>query len=708
MKQTNADDEQENPYSEMFKMTGRPVLFSRNECNDVADGLLGSRGQISSSMHILKLDITTTFSGGPDNLTCVVSSVYLDSSPAFTVTTKYDRFLTLLNSRSGLDDIWRNQSISNSKNQQLAVVTCDEGTTDYEPTFEMRTDTNFDFILNPQKDLSLRVINCYSTFCLLQITSNKCLFPKISEMGALPITPTSYITYRQKQMSMISVGVQNIIVSIQGYSNNIDVMGIEIIKGLETIKIAGSLIIICVNLQNLPCTQDEANYYGRKILTTLKTQSNIGDLFVEYKSVTKSETTDNMFLVNYHGYFYQGHEHDIIGKYKNDFRSCPKYTMSTGNDRFFYENNTVYDIKCVACPINTYYHEKSVLPDTSNTLKTMYIHNQDDGQSSDGTTTTYYTISPSSDTFPSDKQLYSEIIIEIGTILTLQVAPAFNDTQSISSVECEGQLLQHTRISNTEITIDITMELSGKIISVYIDNPLLPTGSQILTRPAYVLPRHSEITGSCETCPTNTFSGSYGTNHVSACENTKTHTTAARRLLSIDESKLTTMSPVTFIDIGNQLLFVLGIKDSTAHPESDFSIDVILQYDNLAFAKDNIAAIAKKVMQTYNYNNVPVEYKVRDIRLHASNAAVIFGIYGNYTNNTATNIKYHQELSIFGLSFLHSIIGLSVSGAIILIIIVIIIATSMKKQPLSHHTTQNEIVTNESGYCIVCQGEVAV
>ena len=191
---------------------------------------------------------------------------------------------------------------------------------------------------------------------------------------------------------------------------------------------------------------------------------------------------------------------------------------------------------------------------------------------------------------------------------------------------------QHTKISSTEITIDITMELSGKMISVYIDNPSLPKGSQFLSRPAYVLPRHSEITGTCKKCPTSTFSGSYGAIGFSACENTTTHTTAARRLLSKDESQLTIMSPVTFMEIRDQLFFVQGIQDNTAYPESDFSIDVVLQYSNFTFVQDNIAAIAKKVMETCNFNNVSIKCNLSFIRLHPSNASVIFGIYGNYTD----------------------------------------------------------------------------
>jgi len=756
-------EEEEIPFSDTLKMTGRPMLFSRNECHDVADGLLGSRGKDSYSIHILKLDTTTTLSRALDNLTCVVNSVYLDSLPAFSMTTKYDTYVTSFNTRHLVDNIWGNRSISNLKNQQLAVVTCDQGIQESEPTSEMRIDTNFDFILNPQKGLSLRVINCYSTFCLLQITSNACLLPKISDMGSLPVTSNNLIKHRQKRLSMLSFGVENIIMRLQSISSHVGVVETEIIKGLETTKISGSIITICVNVQNLPCSQDEANYHGAKVLTTIKMQANVGDLFINLENVTKSETIGNIFMVNYYGNLYQGHVHDIITEYQNDFRSCPKLAMSTGNNRFFYEDNAVYEIKCVVCPINTYYYETSMLPSTYQNTKTMYVHITDDGGSSDGTTTTYYTISPSKHTFPPEQRLYSEFIIEIGTILTLQLAPVFNGGQSIATVECEGQSLKHNRISSTEITIDITMELSGKMISVYIDNPLLPSGSQFLTRPAYVLPRYSEIIGTCEKCPTNTFSGSYGATDVSACENMKTHTTAARRLLSIDESKLTTMSAVTFMEIGDQLLFVLGIQDSTAHPESDFSIDIVLQYDNLTFAQDHITTIAKKVLQTYNFNNMSMEYNVSSILFHSSNASVIFGIYGNYTDNfpiltnnvsieyNSTSIIFNttthiptttptysnytdnfnnasfeknstsmhmntsnansaaktEDISIFGLSFLHSIIGLSGAGVVLLIVIAIIISVIMKQKK---HTEGygKALIKAGSGYCIVCQGEVAV
>jgi len=98
-------------------------------------------------------------------------------------------------------------------------------------------------------------------------------------------------------------------------------------------------------------------------------QANVGDLFVQLANVTKFETIGNIFMVNYYFYFDQGNEDDILGEYKNDFRSCPKRTMSTGNNRFFDEDNAVYEIRCIAYPINTYYYETSVLPDTSNTTE---------------------------------------------------------------------------------------------------------------------------------------------------------------------------------------------------------------------------------------------------------------------------------------------------------------------------------------------------
>jgi len=294
---------------------------------------------------------------------------------------------------------------------------------------------------------------------------------------------------------------------------------------------------------------------------------------------------------------------------------------------------------------------------------------------------------------------------------------------------------------------------------------------------------------------------------------------------------------VKFIEIGDQLLFVLGIQNNAANAESDFSIDVVLQYSNFTFAQDNTIAIAKKIMKTYNFNNVSMEYNVYSIRLHASNASVIFSIQGNYTdkspifsnnmsmehnvssiglhasnasvilstqgnytdkspifannmsidynfnnmsmehnvssiglhasnasvilstqgnytdkspifannksieynfnnmsmeynvssiglhasnasvilstqgnykNNNITIIKYHQEFSIFGLSYLNSIIGLSVSGAFILMVVVIIFIVVIKKQNPFDGTIKNEIVMKQSGYCMVCQGEVPV
>jgi len=174
----------------------------------------------------------------------------------------------------------------------------------------------------------------------------------------------------QQQLSIISIGVHNIMMRLQYIDSDGEVIATELIHGLEMVKTKVSFITICVNIQNLPCTQIEAESYGSKLLTTFTMR----DTHWRLINVTKSETIENIFTMDSYLYMYQGDYDATLTEHMNDFRSCPKHTMSTENNRFLYEDNAVYTIKCIPCPINTYYYETSMLPNASNISKTMYIH----------------------------------------------------------------------------------------------------------------------------------------------------------------------------------------------------------------------------------------------------------------------------------------------------------------------------------------------
>jgi len=426
------------------------------------------------------------------------------------------------------------------------------------------------------------------------------------------------------------------IMSIEENIQNTTVLETVVKMGLNTHRLSGYFVTTCINTRNTACTAEEAHYYGLKLMTTLKMIFSIGDAFVEFVGVKPHGTDPARFLVHYNSYQHEAEADDTLKAYMKEFRACPKFTMSTGDDRFFYEDNVVYEIGCIACPINTYYADLRIPPVVNESTIKLFLRGFNSGMSRDGTKTTYYSIS--SNEFPVDKiqRLYSEAVIAIGTTLILQVASAATTTLVIDRVECEDKAVPYLRIENTQISFKVDMEYSGKLIVVYVSDPNLRGGDnrnyEWKTTQVFIMPQHSEFIGKCTPCPPGTFSGAYAASDISVCVPIKQNTSTARHLLSIQEEARSTMSAVSYMEIHGRTLIVLGIADDAKYPESDFSIEVYLQYDNSTFVQENVALVAQNVLEIYNVNNLTMEYAVTGMRLHATNMSVIFNIHGMYTN----------------------------------------------------------------------------
>jgi len=226
-------------------------------------------------------------------------------------------------------------------------------------------------------------------------------------------------------------------------------------------------------------------------------------------------------------------------------------------------------------------------------------------------------------------------------------------SKKITGVTCKSVPVTYEKISDTVISIVITKEYSGKFIIVKVEDSTLPTTTTFSTVPAYIMPRHSEITGRCLACPTGKFSGSYGASDISACKDTENNQISSRRLLSIDETLLTSSSAIAYIQIQNEIIIVLGIKEDLLNEESDFSFEVCLKSSITKIIQDNIAMVAIKILETYNVNNRALTKKTSPIRLHSSNLAVIFRIYGDYTNTTnKVFVKKDSDSLLFGMDTL--------------------------------------------------------
>ena len=632
----NAEREVMNTFKQIFTQTQPPVLYNLNHCRSIVEGLAGSRMPDVSTSHIVKLHSSTTLASNLGASHCVVNYVYLDVGVNWKVTTEYDRFATLTESGYLTNQgMWENVSKGLTRNQQIAIISCEEGL-ESDSTPVMPADTNLSFIFDVAMDLSLSVLQCHPGFCVVQITSPTCLKPWISkDFSAIPATMTNRIKGMQKKVSMGSIGIHNLIMSIDAAFENTTKRETAVKMGLNTSRLSGYFVTTCINTRNSACTAEEAHYYGLKLMTTLKMTLSIGDAFVEFVGVTNHGIDPARFLVHHNSYQYMSEADDTLKAYMKEFRVCPKFTMSTGDDRFFYEDNVVYEIGCIACPINTYYADLRIPPTVTESTKNMFVHGFNSGFSRDGTKTTYYSIS--SEEFPVDKmqRLYSEVVIAIGTTLILQVAGA-TSTLVIDRVECEDKAVPYVRIDSTRISLNVEMQYSGKLIVVYINDPNLRGGDnsnyEWKTTQVFIMPKHSELIGTCIQCPPRTFSGEYAASDISVCVPTKQHTSAARRLLSMDEEPQNTMSAASWMEIHGRTLIVLGIADDAMYPESDFSIEVYLQHDNRTFVQENVALIAEKVIEIYNVNNFTMEYSVTGMRLHATNMSVIFNIHGMYTN----------------------------------------------------------------------------
>ena len=729
-----AEEDSFNPFSLVFSHTTPPILFSGKNCDDIADGLLGTRGAELSSVNIVKLHTTTSIPQSPGKPQCVVNSLYLDNFPAWPYNTMYDMFMFSETSKSLAGKIWDDNSISLSKNQQFAVISCDTNTNKSDPIPELGLETNFDFIFNMKKNMTLDILQCYAGFCLVRITSKTCFRPIFSQQaGVLPSSYRNMLRNMQTQISILTLGVESVFMSIQSISPENSAVEEIFRRGLKTSKESGFITTICINQKNMACTQKEANDYGLVIFKSLQSMNPETNDFIDFVSVTKNNTGDSVFLVNYMAYSYQFSVDNTLDLYMRKFRTCPQYTMTTGDNRFFYDDNMVFEIACAPCQINTYYSESRIMPTVTQTSKTMYIHNSYGRMGRGEKYHMYFTISSDNSPLKSSENLYAESIVEIGTSLLLQIPDEKKETQSIGVVECEGRPVQHTRVNSSLISIEITMAYSGKLIAVSITDTSLQNDPNLLSIPVYILPRHSEIIGTCIKCPPGTFAGSYRSVDASKCENTTHQPAANRRLLSFEETKQTSAPAVVYIQINGQVSILFGIQNNNANPGSDFSIDVILQQMNLTFVQDNIEIITQKILEIYNVDKHAIEYKVTGIILHQSNVAVILGIHGNYTDilgilgilgihgnytdilgirGNYTDIVMQtetDEFSLFGFGVLYSILGLAGAGLVLVVVIVIIIVFTVKHHsaiPVHADETKNKLhPVTASKYCMVCQSE---
>ena len=256
-----------NPFKQVFQPTEPPILYNLNHCANLTDGLAGFPTPDVSSAHIVQLHASTTLPSSPGVAPCVVSRVYLDVGTSWSTTTEYDQLVTTSDeSYYASQDMWENVSKGLTRNQQIAVVSCDRG-----PTPVMPADTDFGFIFDAAKGLRLSVLQCLPGYCFVRITAPTCLKPWIStKAAALPGTTENMFKSMQKKVSMGNIGIHNMIMSIDEWVDNQTIQGTPVVMGLDVYKFSGYFVTTCIDTQNAPYTAEDAHYYGLKIMTTLK------------------------------------------------------------------------------------------------------------------------------------------------------------------------------------------------------------------------------------------------------------------------------------------------------------------------------------------------------------------------------------------------------------------------------------------------------
>lgn len=194
--------------------------------------------------------------------------------------------------------------------------------------------------------------------------------------------------------------------------------------------------------------------------------------------------------------------------------------------------------------------------------------------------------------------LYAESTIEIGTTLVLEIANGTENKQTIMGVNCESKPVPFAKVGQDlkEISILITNEYSGKLISVHVVDPdlhltfdpndnhhivqsdiFLPLSQTLNFSQAYIFQRVGTILTSCTAGPAGTSSGSYGATDISAYESKIGVSKSMRRLLSTpthDDSVF--LNSITVQNNHMKIVNIAGdsVRFSALDPLMDFSIDV--------------------------------------------------------------------------------------------------------------------------------------
>jgi len=687
---------------EKFQPTKPFMLLNLDACEDISDEFAGSLH--SENSQIIDLTITKTIPGDEGQSDCILKTVYLDSNYLSPQNTVYDTYMQL-NGMITQSDVW-DFNVELSTKQTVVVVSCQELNSDeYENIVppKLKTNTDFKFILKSESKLSFQVLKCLPGFCFLIITSDVCLHPKISVNGIFPYTLRNMLTSIPKKMTIIGLGLNtafmNIIQTPPDTGEPI-ITGFSKWKFLNVSQMSGTLNATCINNDDKKCTMQESNIYGSNLVNLVVISLGVDGVMVNFKNVVVDDSRQYGFLVKYNSFKYMPEPDDTLKKYIDDFRPCPKFTVSTGSNGYLYEKNVYSRIKCKLCQINTYYNEITKSPPIlTGSQKTMYVNKFE--MDAEGFKTTTYTISALQNKIEQSNKKYAESIIDIGTKLTLITADP--NILAIVGVECEGRPIDYTRTSSTQISIDIEMQYSGKLVIVHVSDTefvsQLPDARGRLSKvPVYIIPRPGEIFSSCIQCPQGTFSGSYSATDISDCKPRNKNTPAVRRLLSDRQIQIDLNNAGTWIQVKDKIIIVLAIEDKMAEITSDFSIEIYLQESDIIFLQQNIALVVAEVMKIYNRDNDPVIFSSSNLKIHLSKKFSSFEIYGKFANSTISTYVPEKEAN----SFSYIVVIASSSTAVFIISIVAIVLFRRQHAAKNSQSKSMPLMYEQSPYCPVC------
>jgi len=628
----------------------RPLLIDTSKCLLLTDALNVFPFE-NRDAYVLRTPVVVRSNSGMCTMRLIFGdhNMYPDPDPSTERITEYERHLHENPGYS--ENLWNehmqdleaniknggphNTNFGAQRYQSLMVVSCDQEANT--PKTLIPDTTDFSGVLQqPQGQTRIDVMKCYGSFCMLRITTQKCIRRIFEEDNGWPQTDRNFEKRATVMYSMFGLAFVMMKQRVKGLPKFGPDSGFSVsqipgrnYKGLASHESqVQSLHIdyVCVMEANTPCSLEEATEYGEKLFLYWQVELHEGNTMsiIVFDGIEKSDdSTSNIFVMKMAMLPFHG-SGDVLGIFIHDNMECPEHTVSTKNTNTMHEaDGSTYQLGCTTCPIDSYY-DKIVTPRPI-VLKTqeMFILHWRirDPLTRDMLDVQYITadIDRAIEESQYSNDIYKESVVDIGTtlILSTRLSGRQDDVNTtFVRMECENRTIQYDILNTTSISFTVSSEYAGKLILIHtlnsIDDTPLP--------PTYIFPRADDVSQVCITCPAGKFSGEYGVSGVSQCLDKSIPTTVADasgvswsteistydymvNTDKVDFYKGNSSHFLTYIEIEDSYMKVIAIQAvSPQKPSSDFALQVWLESQDLELARREIVAMEAAVLKLYNAN----------------------------------------------------------------------------------------------------------